>query len=244
MTINCCRWTQPDTTISNKLSNGGTVPMPEVYCRSSAEYLDNTGFVASLARPGGNITGLSGMSPELSAKRLELLREIVPGLSRVAFLWSPEVRGALFEYQETESAARAMQLQLQSVEVRRAEDLDRAFSAVTNQHAQALVVSASPITNANPIEIATFANRNKLPSIYAANWFVDAGGLMSYAASGVERFRRAARYVDQILKGRKPGDLPIELPMRFDFVVNLKTAKTLGLTMPPHIILQATQVIQ
>ena len=137
-----------------------------------------------------------------------------------------------------------MRLQLQSVEVRRAEDLDRAFSAVTNQHAQALVVSSSPITNANPIQIATFANRNRLPSIYAAIWFVDAGGLMSYAANAVERFRRVAAYVDKILKGANPADLPVEQPMMFELVVNMKTAKVLGLTVPPPIMVRATRLIE
>src|SRR2546425_6552666 len=143
-----------------------------------------TGFVASLARPGGNVTGLSNISPELSGKRLELLREAVPGPSRVAFLWNPDVRGNVLDYKETEGAARSLRLELQSVEVSRAEDFDRALSAVTNQRAQALVLPAgNPIGFTNRGQIASFAQRNRLPSMYANKDFVDVGGLMSYGPS-------------------------------------------------------------
>ncbi len=204
-----------------------------------------TGFVASLARPGGNVTGLSTVSPELSGKRLELLREAVPGTSRVAFLWNPDVRGAVLDYKETEAAARSLRLQLQSVEVPRAEDLDRAFSAVTNQRAQALIVPGlNPVVFANRRQIVSFAQRNRLPSMYAQKEFVDAGGLMSYGPSTTDMFRRAATYVDKILKGAKPADLPVEQPTRFELVVNLKTAKALGLTIPPSIMVRADQLIQ
>jgi putative ABC transport system substrate-binding protein len=204
-----------------------------------------TGFVASLARPGGNVTGLSSISPELSGKRLELLREVVPGLSRVAFLWNPDVRGALLDYKETEGAARSLRLQLQSVEVPRAEDLDRAFSAITNQRAQALVLPAgNPVAFANAGQIASFAQRNRLPSIYAQMEYVDAGGLMSYGPSTPEMYRRAAIYVDKILKGAKPADLPVEQPTRFELVINLKTAKALGITIPQSILARADKVIE
>ena len=143
-----------------------------------------TGFVASLARPGGNVTGLSTISPELSGKRLELLKEVVPGLSRVAFLWNPDVRGNLFDYKETEGAARSLGVQLQSVEVVRAEDFDRAFSAVTKGRAQALIMPAgSPVAFTNRGQIASFAERNRLPSVYGQREYVDAGGLMSYGPS-------------------------------------------------------------
>jgi putative ABC transport system substrate-binding protein len=204
-----------------------------------------TGFVASLARPGGNITGLSAISPELSGKRLELLRNAVPGLSRVAFLWNPDVRGNVLDYKETEGAARSQRLELQSIEVSRAEDLDRAFSAVTNQRAQALVLPAgNPVAFANRGQIASFAQRNRLPSMYGQREFVDAGGLMAYGPIASEMFRRAAIYVDKILKGAKPADLPVEQPTKFELVINLKTAKALGLTMPQSLLRRADQVIE
>jgi putative ABC transport system substrate-binding protein len=204
-----------------------------------------TGFVASLARPGGNVTGLSNISSELSRKRLELLREAVPGLSRVAALWNPDVRGALLDYKETEGAARLLRLELQSVEVSRAEDLDRAFSAVTQQRAQALVLAgANPVGFINRGKISTFAQRNRLPSMYPTREYVEAGGLMSYGPSLPDLFRRAATYVDKILKGAKPGDLPVEQPTKFELVINLKTAKALGLTIPPSLLQRADQVIE
>jgi len=203
-----------------------------------------TGFVASLARPGGNVTGLSTLSPELSGKRLELLRETVPGLSRVAFLWNPDVRGNLIDYKETEAAARSLRLELQSVEVSRAEDLDSALSTVTNQRAQALVLPHGPIALANRGQIASFAQRSRLPSIYGAREYVDAGGLMSYGPSLSDMYRRAAVYVDKILKGAKPADLPVEQPTKFELVINLKTAKALGITMPQSLLQRADEVIR
>jgi putative ABC transport system substrate-binding protein len=204
-----------------------------------------TGFVASLARPGGNVTGLSNISPELSGKRLELLREVVPGLSRVAFLWNPDVRGALFDYKETEVAARSLRLQLQSVEVSRAEDFGRAFSAITKERAQALITPAgNPVGFANRGQIASFAQKNQLPSMYAQREYVDAGGLMSYGSNSAERWRRAATYVDKILKGAKPADLPVEQPTKFELVINLKTAKALGITIPNSVLVRADKVIE
>jgi putative tryptophan/tyrosine transport system substrate-binding protein len=204
-----------------------------------------TGFVASLARPGGNITGLSSISPELNGKRLELLREVVPGLSRVAFLWNPDIRGAVLDYKETESAAGSLGLQLQSVEVVRAEDFDRAFSAVTKERAQALVMpAANPVAFANRNQIASFAQKNRLPSIYAQKEYVEAGGLMSYGPSTPDMHRRAATYVDKILKGRKPADLPVKQPKKFEFIINLKAAKQIGLTIPPNVLARADKVIR
>jgi putative ABC transport system substrate-binding protein len=204
-----------------------------------------TGLVVSLARPGGNITGLSQISPELSGKRLELLREVIPGLSRVAFLWNPDVRGALFDYKETEGAARSLGLQLQSVEVSRAEDFDRAFSAVTKERAQALIMhAANPVGFANRGQIASFAQKNRLPSMFGQKEYVDAGGLMSYGPSTPDMFRRAAIYVDKILKGAKPADLPVEQPTKFELVMNLKTAKALGITIPNSILVRADKVIE
>ena len=204
-----------------------------------------TGFVASLARPGGNVTGLSMISPELSGKRLELLREAVPGLSRVTFLWNPDIRGGVLDYNKTEGAARSLRLQLQSVEVSRAEHLDRAFSTITEQRAQALVVQTpNPVTFANRGRIVSFALKNRLPSMYANRDYVDAGGLMSYGPNVADLYRRAATFVDKILKGAKPADLPVEQPMRFELVLNMKTAKALGITFPPTIMVRADQVIQ
>ena len=204
-----------------------------------------TGFVASLARPGGNVTGLSNISSELSGKRLELLREVVPGLSRVALLWNPDVRGHLLEHKEMEAAARLLHLQLQSVEVSRVEDLDQTFSAVTRERAQAVVVpSGNPVAVTNRGQIASLAQRNRLPSMYGGKEYVDAGGLMSYGPSVTDMFRRAATYVDKILKGARPADLPVEQPTKFELVINLKTAKALGLTIPPSLLQRADQVIQ
>jgi putative ABC transport system substrate-binding protein len=203
-----------------------------------------TGFVASLARPGGNVTGLSALSPELSGKRLGLLREVIPGLARVAIIWNPDVRGALFDYKETEVAARSLRLQLQSVEVSRSEDLDRAFSAVTNQRAQALIVQTpKPVLFANRSQIASFAQRTRLPSMYGQKEFADAGGLITYGPNTADMWRRAATYVDKILKGVKPEDLPVQQPTKFELVINLKTAKALGLTVPQSVLVRADEII-
>ncbi len=204
-----------------------------------------TGLVASLARPGGNVTGLSNMSPELSGKRLELLREVVPGLSRVAFIWNPDIRGSMYAYKETEGAARSLLLQLQSVEVARAEDVDRAFSAVTEQRAQVLIVQTpNPAISSNRGQVVSFAQKNRLPSMYGNAAFVDAGGLMSYGPSSPDLHRRAATFVDKILKGAKPADLPVEQPTQFELVINLKTAKQIGVTVPPSVLARADRVIE
>jgi len=204
-----------------------------------------TGFVASLTRPGGNITGLSNISAALSGKRLELLREAVPGLSRVAFLWNPDVRGALLDYKEIEAVARSLRLELYSLEVSTAEDLDRAFSALTSQRAQAFIVTAANVVIfGRRAEIARFAQSSRLPSMYSTKEYVDAGGLMSYGPSAPDMFRRAAVYVDKILKGTKPADLPVEQPTKFELVINLKTAKGLGVAIPPSLLLRADHVIE
>jgi putative ABC transport system substrate-binding protein len=198
--------------------------------------------VASLARPGGNVTGLSTISPELSGKRLALLKEAVPGLSRVALVWNPDVRGNLLDYRETEGAARSLRLEFQSVEVSRAEDLDRVFSTLTQGRAEALVLPAG--TPTLRVQITSFALRNRLPSIGGNNnWAVD-GALMSYGPNSNDMFRRAATYVDRILKGAKPAELPVEQPTKFELVINLKTAKALGLTMPQSLLQRADKLIQ
>jgi putative ABC transport system substrate-binding protein len=205
-----------------------------------------TGFVASLARPGGNVTGLSRMSTELSGKRLELLREAVPRLARVvAVMWDPNLRGALLDFKELEGPARSLRLQLQSLEVSTADDLDRALSAITAAQAEALIViTPHPVAFQNRGRLASFAQKNRLPSLYANRDYVDAGGLMSYGPNTADLFRRAATYVDKILKGAKPADLPVEQPTNFELVINLKTAKALGLTIPQTLLLRADQVIQ
>lgn len=204
-----------------------------------------TGFVASLAHPGGNITGRSTISPELSGKRLELLREVVPKLSRVAFLWNPDVRGAVLDYNQTEAAARSLSLQLQSVEVPRAEDFDRAFSAITKGSAQALIVPGqNPVGFAKRGQIASFTHKNRLPSMFGQSEYVDAGGLMSYGPSNTGLWRHAATYVDKILKGAKPADLPVERPTKFELMINLRTAKQIGLTIPQSMLYRADKVIK
>ena len=203
-----------------------------------------TGFVASLARPGGNVTGLSSISPELSVKRLELLKEAVPGLSRVGIVWNPDVRGGVLEYKETESAARSLRLQLQSVEVTRADDFNRAFSALTTGRAEAVTITSFSVGFRNRSEIASLAQKNRLPSVFGLREYVDAGGLMAYGPSFTDGWRRAATYVDKILKGAKPADLPVEQPTKFELVINLKTAKALGLTIPQSLLLRADQLLE
>ena len=204
-----------------------------------------TGFVASLAHPGGNVTGLSGISPELGAKRVELLKQVVPGLSRLAILWNPEVRGAVLDYKETEAAASSLRVELQSFEMSSTADLDRALSALISQHPQALILPAgNPSAFSKRDEIVRFAQKNRLPSMYGVREYVDLGGLMSYGPSISDMYRRAATYVDKILKGAKPANLPVERPTKFELVINLKTAKALGLVMPRPVLQRADQLIQ
>jgi len=233
--------TAADPAIAAVIRETQTIPIVMV---SSSDPV-GTGFVASLARPGGNVTGLSLISPELGGKRLELLLEAVPGLSRVAFLWNPEVRGALLDYKETEGAARARRLQFQSVEASRAEDLDRAFSELTKERAQALIMPApNPVGFTNRGRIASFAQRIRLPSIFGQREYVDAGGLMSYGPSTSNMHHRAATYVDKIMKGAKPAELPIEQPTKFELVINMKTAKALGVKIPHSVLSRADAVIE
>jgi putative tryptophan/tyrosine transport system substrate-binding protein len=208
-----------------------------------------SGLVATLARPGGNVTGLTNLSAELGGKRLELATQVVPGVSRVAVLYQP---GAFVERTEkdmlkaTDVAARALGVRLQVVEARGPADFDRAFSDMTRARAGALTVLTSPIFN-TPVErgrLVDLAAKTRLPTVYPWREGVDAGGLMSYGPSNAELWRRAATYVDKILKGAKPGDLPVEQPTKFELVINLKTAKALGLTIPPSLLSRADEVIQ
>jgi len=202
--------------------------------------------IASLARPGGNITGLANLSPELGGKRLELLKELVPRLSRVVvLLWNPKGRGTESQIKEFDHGALALGLTLQRVEVQgpSADELENAFKTVTNR-AQALIGSQSPVFAIHRERIAAFAITRRLPAMYGDNIFPEAGGLASYGASSPAMFRRAATYVDKILKGTKPADLPVEQPMKFEFVINLKTAKQIRLTIPPNVLARADRVIR
>jgi len=204
-----------------------------------------TGLVDSLARPGGNVTGLTRLTRDLSGKRLELLKEAVPKISRVAILWNPKTEGAAIALKEYESAARPLKIQPQSVEVRGPNpDLEGAFQAALKGQASALITVRDALLNLYPKRIADLAIKNRMPSMYEGSDMVEAGGLVSYAANDAESFRRAAVYVDKILKGTKPADLPVEQPMKFELVINLKTAKQIGLTIPPNVLARADKVIR
>ena len=203
-----------------------------------------TGLVASLARPGGNITGLTILSPELSGKRLELLKETVPGITRVAALVYPDNPAYALLLKETQEAARALGLQLQILEVRSPDDFDSAFTAAKMERAGALNVLSSAFFTAHRKKLLELAAKNRLPAIYHNEEFVENGGLMFYGPSIADSNRRAATYVDKILKGRTPADLPVEQPMKFEFIVNLKAAKQIGLTIPPNVLARADKVIR
>jgi putative ABC transport system substrate-binding protein len=202
------------------------------------------GFVASLARPGGNITGLSSFTTDLAGKRLELLGEIIPKLSRVAVLWHPDAVGSTLAWKESQLAAREQGLQLQSLEVHGREELDGAFRAASKERAQAVVALRSPTVAIERKRIAELAVKNRLPVIYDDAAYVEAGGLMSYGTKQADLYRRAPIYVDKILKGAKPADLPVEQPTKFELVINLNAAKQIGLTIPPNILARADRVIR
>jgi putative ABC transport system substrate-binding protein len=203
-----------------------------------------TGLIASLARPGGNITGLAVLNAETSAKRLELLREVVPGLSRGAVLWNAANPANTLAWKETEGAGRALGVALQSHEVRGPKDFEGAFAMIAQQHPDILLVLQDALTLEHRKEIIGFALREQLPSMFVGKEWVEEGGLMSYGDRLPERYRRAADLVDRILKGAKPADLPVEQPTTFELVVNLKTAKAIGLTLPPAFLARADQVIE
>ena len=202
------------------------------------------GLVDSLARPGGNITGLSSVAPDLAAKRLELLKEAFPKTPRVALLFNAAIPPAEVGLKEMRLAAPTLGQQLQFVEVQGADGFERAFEVMTKERATALVVFPDPLTFRNQEVIVAFANKSRIPSMFGESEFVNRGGLMSYGPSYPAMFRRAATYVDKILKGAKPADLPVEQPMKFEFVVNLKTANQLGLTIPPNLLVRADRVIR
>ncbi len=203
-----------------------------------------SGFVAGLAHPGGNITGLSTLAPELSGKQLELLKEIVPRLSRVAVFGSSTAPGNPQAVKETELAATAIGVNLQYFDVLSSKDFESLFLTASRNHAHAALVLSSPVFNSQRKRIAEIAIKHRLPAIFFNAEFVEDGGLMAYAASYNDLYRRAASYVDKILKGAKPADLPVEQPTKFELVINLKTAKQIGLTIPPNVLARADRVIK
>ena len=202
------------------------------------------GFVSSLARPGGNITGLSTLGPEISGKRLELLKEIVPKLSRVAVLGTSTNPGNATQLRETELAAGALKVKRQYLDVLNPKDIETAFRAASKGRAEAVLVLAGPVLNAYRTQVVELPVKSRLPATYPRSEYVEAGGLMSYGVSITDLDRRAATYVDKILKGRKPADLPVEQPIKFEFIINLKAAKQIGLTIPPNVLVRADKVIR
>ena len=202
------------------------------------------GLVASLARPEGNVTGVSALSPELSGKRLEILRQAFPNVSRVAVLFHGANPTNLAALKETEAAAAALQVQLQPLDVRGPDDFEPAFADAAGRHANALVVLRNAFYQAHLTQIVTLAAKGRLPAMYPLIEYVNAGGLMSYGVNTADLFRRAATHVDKILKGAKPGDLPVEQPVKFEFIINLKTAKQIGVTIPQSVLYQADKVIK
>jgi putative ABC transport system substrate-binding protein len=203
-----------------------------------------TGDVASLAHPGGNITGTAQMATELSAKQLELLREMVPGITRVAVVWNPTTPSHGPALRQTEAAARAMGMQLSKIEARNGSELDGAFATATRGHARALLLLVSAMAVVERARLVSVASKHRLPTMYGSRLFVDAGGLISYSPDVRDLSRRAAIFVDKILKGAKPADLPVEQPTKFELVINLKTARALGLTIPQSLLGRADEVIQ
>jgi ABC-type uncharacterized transport system substrate-binding protein len=203
-----------------------------------------TGFVASLARPGGNITGLSQLSPELSAKRLDLIKEVVPGVSRVAILWNPTNPSNAPQLAAIKVAAQVLGMQLQLLEVRGPQDFETVFQAATRGRVGAVITLDDLLIYTRRTQIVALAAKSRLPAIYAWSTFPDAGGLMSYGADFRDMYRQAAVFVDKILRGAKPGDLPVEQPTKLELVINLKTAKALGFTIPRSLLLRADQVIE
>src|SRR5262245_38125672 len=226
-----------------------TIPIVVAACNDD---LVATGLISSLARPGGQITGLSELTPELGAKRLQLLKQTLPRVRHVAILWNPaysERFGPNFrfwssDWTEIRAAAQALDMRLQSVEVRGPDDFNAAFSTMSRERAEALIAFSDPLIVLHGSRIAALAAKSRLPAVYAARELVEAGGLMSYGPSSADLFRRAAVYVDRILKGAKPGDLPMEQPTQFELVVNLRVAQALGLELPQALLMRANQVIR
>jgi ABC-type uncharacterized transport system substrate-binding protein len=202
------------------------------------------GWVATLARPGANLTGVAGLSPDLAGKRLELLRELVPSLAKVAVLWNPANRAEEVAVKATETAAQSLGMSVGVEHAGNSSEFDRVFSAIARSGAKAVVVLPDPMFLANRQQLVELTNRSRLPAIYMETGFVAVGGLISYGPNFTELFRRAAAYVDKILKGAKPGDLPVEQPTKFELSINLKAAAAIGVTVPTSILLRADEVIE
>jgi putative ABC transport system substrate-binding protein len=202
------------------------------------------GLVDSLARPGGNITGLTLVGTELAGKRLELLKETIPRLSRVAVLWNPGDPATVQSWEKSQLAARELGLQLHSMEIRNAKDIEGSFKEAIKARVAALAVTQSALVTSNQKQLVDLATKHRLPAIYSRADFVESGGLMSYGPDRAEPYRRVASMIDKILKGTRPADLPVEQPTKFELVINLKTAKALGLTIPPVVMMRAEKVIK
>lgn len=215
-----------------------TIPIVMAYILDPVE----SGLVASIGRPGGNVTGLSMMAPEMIGKQMGLLRAIVPGLSRVALLWNPANPGGAPQLRQAEVAARALGVQLQPLEARGSKEIDDAFAAMARGGAEGLIVSADAMLLGQRARIVALAGR--VPAVYVQWAYAEAGGLMAYSASRFDSYRRAALYVDKLLKGAKPADLPVEQPVKFDLIINLRTARALSITIPPPLILRADHIIE
>jgi putative ABC transport system substrate-binding protein len=217
----------------------GTIPIVMVYVGDPV----GSGLVASLAHPGGNVTGLSSQA-EQAGKQLQLLHEIAPGASRVAVIWDPSNPAHLPSHKDVEASGQALRIEIRSHPVRTPDELEIALAAIERERATAFMPFDSQVAFVNRRRLVEFAARNRLPAVYAVRAYVNGGGLMSYGPSLPDLFRRASTYVAKILRGAKPGDLPVEQPTKFELVINLKTAKALGLTIPPSLLLRADQVIE
>jgi putative ABC transport system substrate-binding protein len=227
-----------------RAAKNATKTIPIVMMGSASDPVE-AGFVESLARPGGNITGITNLARELGGKRLELLKEAVPKLARVAVLFDPAIRPAVREVKEVlPVAARALRLTLQPWEIRAVDDFEWVFTALNKERPDGLYVTANPLTRGNRKRVADFAIKSRLPSMYSNKQAVEAGGLMYYGADLADSYRRVAYYVDRILKVAKPADLPVEQPTKFEFVINLKTAKQIGVTIPQSLLYRADKVIK
>ncbi len=232
--------TSSEPMIRTAMQATNTIPIVMAVSAAPVE----TGLVASLARPGGNVTGLSIQAAEVGGKRLELLKEAVPHAARLAVLWNAANPAKVLEWQDIQVAAQTLGVTLYSVEVRGPDDFDGAFAAIARERPDALIVFTEPLTLRHQRPIVDFATQHRLPTISEGREFADAGGLMTYGASLPALYRRAAYYVDRILKGATPADLPVEQPTKFELVINLKTAQALGITIPPTLLFLADEVIK
>jgi len=228
--------------ISTRAAKEATSTIPIVMAQDNDPVAN--GFVSSLARPGGNITGLATLAPELSGKRLELLKEIVPRLSRVAVFGTSFNPGNALSLKEIEVAAAAFKLHLQYLDVLDPKDIEPAFRAAANGRVDGVIVLVSSVLNSHRTQVVELAKKNRLPVIYPFQEFVEAGGLMTYGVNFVDLYRRSATYIDKILKGTKPADIPVEQPKKFEFIINLDAAKQIGLIIPPNVLARADKVIR